>query len=141
MPGRGRSVRIVLGRPVALTLWIGSVIRREGGAKILVQIMSRRSLSGARELVPVGPTVPARFGPWKTVYERHRGWSADGTCDRIFAAVLADADAEGRIDWSMVSVNSTSCQAHQHAAGARRVKGARPGSTAPTRDSGAPGAA
>lgn len=28
-------------------------------------------------------------------------------------------DTEGRIDWSRVSVNSTSCRAHQHAAGAR----------------------
>jgi transposase len=64
--------------------------------------------------------LPACFGPWKTVYERHRRWSADGTWDGIFAAVLADADAEGRIDWSMVSVDSTSCRAHQHAAGARR---------------------
>lgn len=90
--------------------------------------------------------LPARFGPWKTVYERHRRWSADGTWDRIFAAVLADADAEGRIDWSMVSVDSTSCRAHQHAAGAGknspRVPGkdARPNSTAPTRDLDAPGA-
>lgn len=64
--------------------------------------------------------LPARFGSWKTAYERHRRWSADGTWDRIFAAVLADADAEGRIDWSMVNVDSTSCRAHQHVAGARR---------------------
>lgn len=91
--------------------------------------------------------LPARFGKWKTVYERHRRWSADGTWDRLFAAVLADADAEGRIDWSMVSVDSTYCRAHQHAAGARkrrpRVPGKdqRPGSTAPMRDSDAPGAA
>lgn len=90
--------------------------------------------------------LPARFGPWKTVYERHRRWSADGIWDRIFAAVLADADAEG-LDWSMVSVDSTSCRTHQHSAGARKKaprvpgKDARPGSTAPTRDSDAPGAA
>lgn len=83
--------------------------------------------------------LPVRFGRWKTVYERHRRWSADGTWDRLFAAVLADADAEGHIDWSMVSVDSTSCRAHQHAAGARRKpprfpgKGARPGSTDPMR--------
>ncbi|SEC36263.1 Transposase [Streptomyces sp. 3213] len=38
--------------------------------------------------------LPARFGRWKTVYERHRRWSADGTWDKLFAAVLADADAE-----------------------------------------------
>ncbi|MFJ8658336.1 IS5 family transposase [Streptomyces sp. NPDC093795] len=81
--------------------------------------------------------LPARFGKWKTLYERHRRWSADGTWDRILAAVQADADAEGRIDWSMVSVDSTSCRAHQHAAGARkkppRVPGndARPGQHRP----------
>ncbi len=91
--------------------------------------------------------LPARFGKWKTVYERHRRWSADGTWDKIYAAVLADADTQGRIDWSMVSVDSTTCRAHQHAAGARKKpprvpgKDARPGSTAPTRQSDAPGAA
>lgn len=60
------------------------------------------------------------YGKWKTVYGRHRRWSADGTWDRLFAAVLVDADTdtEGRIDWSMVSVDSTSCRAHQHTAGA-----------------------
>ncbi|MFF1459702.1 IS5 family transposase [Streptomyces sp. NPDC058330] len=66
--------------------------------------------------------LPARFGRWKTVYERHRRWSADGTWDRILRAVQADADLAGRIDWSMVSVDSTSCRAHQHAAGARKKK-------------------
>ncbi|MDO0936525.1 IS5 family transposase [Streptomyces sp. DG2A-72] len=71
--------------------------------------------------------LPARFGKWKTVYERRRRWSADGTWDRISAAVLAGADAEGRIDWSMVSVDSTSCRAHQHAAGARRKPPRLPG--------------
>src|SRR5437763_1059404 len=49
--------------------------------------------------------LPARFGRWKTVYERRRRWSADGTADKLFAAVLADADAEGRIDWCMVSLD------------------------------------
>ncbi|MFE6064501.1 IS5 family transposase [Streptomyces sp. NPDC056431] len=63
--------------------------------------------------------LPARFGKWKTVHDRHRRWSADGTWERILRAVQADADTEGRIDWSMVSVDSTSCRAHQHAAGAR----------------------
>ncbi|MEE4420538.1 IS5 family transposase [Streptomyces bugieae] len=63
--------------------------------------------------------LPARFGKWKTVHDRHRRWSADGTWEKILRAVQADADTEGRIDWSMVSVDSTSCRAHQHAAGAR----------------------
>ncbi len=61
-----------------------------------------------------------RCGSWKTVYERHRRWSADGTWDRILRAVQADADLADRIDWSMIGVDSTSCRAHQHAAGARK---------------------
>ncbi|MFJ9809406.1 IS5 family transposase [Streptomyces sp. NPDC101158] len=66
--------------------------------------------------------LPERFGSWKTVYERHRRWSADGTWDRILRAVQADADLAGRIDWSMMSVDSTSCRPHQHAVGARKKK-------------------
>ncbi|MEU7019022.1 IS5 family transposase [Streptomyces sp. NPDC046385] len=66
--------------------------------------------------------LPERFGSWKTVYERHRRWSADGTWDRILSAVQADADLAGRVDWTLVSVDSTSCRAHQHAAGARKKK-------------------
>ncbi|MCZ0992209.1 IS5 family transposase [Streptomyces noursei] len=65
--------------------------------------------------------LPARFGKWQTAYDRHRRWSADGTWATILRAVQADADAQGRIDWSMASVDSTVCRAHQHAAGARRL--------------------
>ncbi|WP_424887340.1 IS5 family transposase [Streptomyces sp. XH2] len=71
--------------------------------------------------------LPTRFGKWKTVHDRHRRWSADGTWDRILRAVQADADAEGLIDWSMVSVDSTVCRAHQHAAGARKQAPRKPG--------------
>ncbi|MFD9568738.1 IS5 family transposase [Streptomyces sp. NPDC059982] len=63
--------------------------------------------------------LPARFGKWKTVHDRHRRWSGDEPWEKILRAVQADADAAGRIDWSLVSVDSTSCRAHQHAAGAR----------------------
>ncbi|MGW2046248.1 IS5 family transposase [Streptomyces sp. NPDC001858] len=62
--------------------------------------------------------LPERFGPWKTVYERHRLWSADGTWERLLQRVQAAADAAGEIDWD-VSVDSTIVRAHQHAAGAR----------------------
>ncbi len=71
--------------------------------------------------------LPTRFGKWKTVHDRHRRWSADGTWERILRAVQAVADAEGRIDWSMVSVDSTSCRVHQHAAGARTDAPRTPG--------------
>ncbi|QMU73097.1 IS5 family transposase [Streptacidiphilus sp. P02-A3a] len=77
--------------------------------------------------------LPERFAPWKTVYERHRPWSADGTWERLLQQVQAEADAVGDIDWD-VSVDSTIVRAHQHAAGARTdrppalaSKGAGPG--------------
>jgi hypothetical protein len=62
--------------------------------------------------------LPKRFGPWKTVYERHRLWSADGTWERLLQQVQAAADVAGEIDWD-ISVDSTIVRAHQHSAGAR----------------------
>ncbi|WP_435867589.1 IS5 family transposase [Streptomyces xanthophaeus] len=82
--------------------------------------------------------LPERFGPWNTVYERHRQWSGDGTWERLLQQVQAAADAAGEIDWD-VSVDSTIVRAHQHAAGARTDlppeprKGGRRGGT-PGRD-------
>lgn len=62
--------------------------------------------------------LPERYGPWKTVYERHRLWSGDGTWERLLQQVQAAADMAGEIDWD-ISVDSTVVRAHQHAAGAR----------------------
>lgn len=64
--------------------------------------------------------LPERFGPWETVYKRHRRWSADGTWEMLLARVQATENAAGRIDWD-VSVDSTTARAHQHAAGARKT--------------------
>ncbi|MGA4979891.1 IS5 family transposase [Streptomyces cinereoruber] len=64
--------------------------------------------------------LPERVGPWKTVYERHRLWSADGTWERLLQQVQAAADAAGEIDWD-ISVDSTIVRAHHHAAGAHRT--------------------
>lgn len=57
--------------------------------------------------------LPAEFGPWQTVWKRHRKFSGDGTWDKILAKLLAEADAAGEIDWT-VSVDSTINRAHQH---------------------------
>ena len=58
--------------------------------------------------------LPGTFGPWQTVWKRHRRFSSDGTWDKILAVLLARADAVGEIDWT-VSVDSTINRAHQHA--------------------------
>ncbi len=71
--------------------------------------------------------LPERFGPWKTVYERHRLWSADGTWERLLQQVQAADDIAGEIGWD-ISVDSTIVRAHQHAAGARTVPPPAPAS-------------
>jgi transposase len=58
--------------------------------------------------------LPGSFGPWQTVWKRHRRFSGDGTWDKILAVLLARADAVEEIDWK-VSVDSTINRAHQHA--------------------------
>jgi transposase len=69
--------------------------------------------------------LPRSFGPWQTVWKRHRRFSADGTWDKILAAVVSWADAAGEVDWA-VSVDSTINRAHQHATNLPRVQ---PGSS------------
>ncbi|KOV22562.1 transposase [Streptomyces sp. XY413] len=63
--------------------------------------------------------LPERFGSWKGVHNRLRVWVADGTWERAFTALLAQADEEGDLEW-VVAVASTVVRAHQHAAGARQ---------------------
>ena len=55
-----------------------------------------------------------QFGPWQTVWKRHRRYAGDGTWDRVLAQLLAQADAAGRVDWT-VSVDATIARAHQRA--------------------------
>ncbi len=64
--------------------------------------------------------LPESFGPWQTVWKRHRRFSTDGTWDKIHARLLSEADAAGQIDW-MVSVDATINRAHQHATNTARV--------------------
>jgi transposase len=72
--------------------------------------------------------VPDRYGPWKTLHERLRRWTADGTWEAIFQYVKSNvqlAEEDDATELWEVSVDSTVTRAHQHAAGARK-KGALP---------------
>ena len=62
------------------------------------------------------------FGPWQTVWKRHRRFAGDGTWDRVLSALLAKADAAGLVDWD-VAVDSTVNRAHQHATNLPRDTG------------------
>ncbi|MFI1675143.1 IS5 family transposase [Streptomyces sp. NPDC020598] len=66
--------------------------------------------------------LPEKYGNWRGVYNRLRMWAIDGTWERVFTALVAQADADEDLNWA-VSVDSTIVRAHQHAAGARK-KGA-----------------
>ncbi|WP_443079468.1 IS5 family transposase [Streptomyces sp. NBC_01717] len=86
----------------------------------------RRVINGVLYRVRTGVQwrdLPERFGPWETVYKRHRRWSADGTWKMLLSRIQAAEDAAGGIDWD-VSVDSTAVRAHQHAAGARKASAA-----------------
>lgn len=37
-----------------------------------------------------------QYGPWQTVWKRHRRYAADGTRDKVLAELLKHADAAGR---------------------------------------------
>ena len=66
--------------------------------------------------------LPECFGPWQTVWKRHRRFSGDGTWDKIFTELLSQADAAGLIEWE-VSVDSTVNRAHQHGTNLGRATG------------------
>lgn len=66
--------------------------------------------------------LPEVFGPWQTVWTWHHRMATDGTWDRVLAALTAQADAAGLIDWSL-SVDSTVARAHQHATNTTRTTG------------------
>lgn len=92
---------------------------RRGGQwmdhRVVINAVSWRTRTGSpwRDL-------PGEYGNWKTVYNRHRRWSGDGTWQKVLDGLRRDADlAEGE-DWA-VGVDAGIVRAHQHAAGARKA--------------------
>ena len=45
--------------------------------------------------------LPEEFGPWQTVWKRHRRLAGDGTWDKVLAVLLAEADAAGKLGWQV----------------------------------------
>lgn len=87
-------------------------------------IWSRRQqlIDGIRFRVRTG--VPWRdvlveYGPWGRIYDLFRRWQRDGAWHRVLTRLQSLVDAEGSVTLDL-SVDSTVCRAHQHAAGARK---------------------
>jgi transposase len=89
-------------------------------------VWSRRQLiDGIRFRVRTGVPwrdVPVEYGPWGRVYDLFRRWQRNGTWQQILTRLQSLANAKGAITWDL-SVDSTVCRAHRHAAGARRQGG------------------
>ncbi|MEV7817339.1 hypothetical protein AB0P05_42865 [Streptomyces flaveolus] len=68
--------------------------------------------------------LPEKYGNWRGLHNQLRMWTVAATWERVFTAVMAQADADEDLDRA-VSMDSTIVQAHQHAAGAHK-KGPRP---------------
>ena len=87
------------------------------------RVDDRRVLNGIFYVLRTGSPwrdLPERYGPVGTVSSRFYRWRASGVWDRILAALQAEAEAAGEIDWDLHFVDATVIRAHQHAAGARR---------------------
>jgi transposase len=69
--------------------------------------------------------LPVRFGPWKTVYERFRGWTRTGVWEDLFQRLRATRHADGGIDWQLFMIDATVVRAHKAAAGAEKKSPAR----------------
>jgi transposase len=58
--------------------------------------------------------LPEWFGSWNTVYSRFRLWSQSDVFMKVFQSLTGDSDMQD------ISIDSTSCKVHQHAAGAKK---------------------
>lgn len=61
--------------------------------------------------------MPAGFGAWPTVHNRFRQWRDAGVFEALLEGLIAEAAKLGRVDLSLVSVDSTTVRAHHDAAG------------------------
>jgi transposase len=77
--------------------------------------------------------LPPQFGPWQTIYSRFRRWEQAGVWARLLAALQAEADGRGELDWSLHLLDGTVIRAHAHAAGAKKGAAIKP-SGAPAAD-------
>jgi transposase len=62
--------------------------------------------------------LPARYGPWQTVYHRFNRYRQDGTLDQLLQALQRRLDVAGLIAWDLWCVDGSAIRASRAAAGA-----------------------
>lgn len=68
--------------------------------------------------------MPERYGPFSTCHDRLVRWQEEGVWANVLAQLIAQEDEQTTAVLTLDSVDATNVRAHQHAAGARRKKGA-----------------
>ena len=83
----------------------------------------RQMLNGILWILSTGAQwrdLPERFGPWETVYGYFNTWRARGLFDSIIDALHLRLDQEGKIDWDLWCIDSTSIRGTRSSAGASK---------------------
>lgn len=62
--------------------------------------------------------IPERYGKWNTIHSRFRRWVQAGIWTRVLQELQGRAEPGEEVEWCVVSIDSTTVRAHQHAAGA-----------------------
>ena len=70
--------------------------------------------------------LPARYGPWQTVYERFRRYRRDGMLAKVLQALQLRLNAAQRLDAGTWLVDATHVRAGRAAAGARKKTVGKP---------------
>ena len=66
--------------------------------------------------------LPERYGKWSSVASRFYRWEQAGIWQHILEALQEKGQSEGNVDWTVHFVDGTVVRAHQHAAGAKKVR-------------------
>ncbi|KOV51326.1 transposase [Streptomyces sp. AS58] len=61
--------------------------------------------------------VPTKSGAWPTVTNRLRQWRGAGVFEALLKGLTAEAAKRGKVDLSLLSVDSSTARAHHDAAG------------------------
>jgi transposase len=90
----------------------------------------RQMLDGVLWILNTGAAwrdLPARFGPWQTVFDHFSNWRRNGVFTRVVEALQIKLDQKGLIDWELWCVDGSNVRASRAAAGAEtKVSSATP---------------
>lgn len=64
--------------------------------------------------------LPETYGVWNTIYNRFQLWTKMGIWEDIYNTVIQSAKRGSNVEFAaIIEVDSTTCKAHQHAAGGK----------------------